>query len=194
MIRRNERAGFLSCVEWSADRECSLFHGTIMGLRFARTAKPGQVCEKPRGRRSERKKTKACASVLVLALTLTLAGSLRERRIAVQRVRKTHKQPDCNNGCVLYKYDIGSRGTQTWPRDPFKRTRNITNTPNGATPTGGTLRARVLHQLPGLTYKPIANTCWNTIFLFFRHFFHPLPTVPLFSFFFFFVLVLLNCY
>lgn len=104
VTRRNERAGFLSCVEWSADRECSLFHGTIMGLRFARTARPGQVCEKPRGRRSKRKKTKACA--------LALAGSPRERRIATQRVRKTHKQPDCNNGCVLYKYDIGSRGMQ----------------------------------------------------------------------------------
>lgn len=87
----------------------SLFHGHNKWARVSLTRSQcrGQVCEKPRGRRSapcpgERKSERRAGR---------RQGASRERGgSSTQRARKTHKQPDCNNGCVLYKYDIGARG------------------------------------------------------------------------------------
>lgn len=84
------------------------------------------MCEKPRGRPLHRKKTKACA----LALK--------------ERAKHTNSRIAIMDACCTNT--ISARGGTMSPSLPplghvtlFKRTRNITNTPNGATPTGCTL-------------------------------------------------------
>lgn len=141
------------------------------------------MCEKPRGRPLHRKKTKACA----LALK--------------ERAKHTNSRIAIMDACCTNT--ISARGGTMSPSPLplghvtlFKRTRNITNTPNGATPTGCTLLGSCPPPVTGVNlhvYPLIrAGICCFFLSPFPSCFFSPLFTRV--AFFSFFLFLLFSCW